>query len=108
ISDLHVSREPQAAASKSPAGSVDLYLGFDLLGAASPKNLETAAAGRTIAVVSTHAVPTGRMVVDTEQRFPELQGQLGDIDKVTRADLNVYVDAQELSERLFGDHMPAN
>jgi indolepyruvate ferredoxin oxidoreductase len=27
---------------------------------------------------------------------------------VTRKEQNVYLDAQELSERLFGDHMPAN
>jgi indolepyruvate ferredoxin oxidoreductase len=108
ISDLHVSRAPIAAASKAPAGSVDLYLGFDLLGAANSKNLETAAPERTVAVVSTHAVPTGRMVVDTEERFPELRGQLDQIDEVTRSELNVYIDAQELSERLFGDHMPAN
>ena len=39
ISDLRIMREPLAAASKTPAGSVDLYLGFDLLGAASDKNL---------------------------------------------------------------------
>ena len=108
ISDLHLSREPQPAASKAAAGSVDLYLGFDLLGAASPKNLDTAAPDRTIAVVSTHAVPTGRMVVDTGERFPELRGQLDQVDRVTRRELNVFLDAQELSERLFGDHMPAN
>jgi len=108
VSDLHLSREPLPAASKAPAGSVDLYLGFDLLGAASPKNLDTAGRDRTIAVVSTHAVPTGRMVVDVEERFPELRGQLEQIDRVTRRELNVYLDAQELSERLFGDHMPAN
>ena len=42
VSDLRISREPLAAA-KAPAGSIDLYLGFDLLGAASDKNLVTAA-----------------------------------------------------------------
>jgi len=108
ISDLHLSREPLPAASKAPAASVDLYLGFDLLGASNPKNLETAGPERTIAVVSTHATPTGRMVVDTAERFPELSGQLDQIDRVSRKGLNVYVDGQELSERLFGDHMPAN
>jgi indolepyruvate ferredoxin oxidoreductase len=108
VSDLHVSREPVAAASKAPAGSVDLYLAFDVLGATTPANLATAAGDRTVAVVSTHAVPTGRMVVDTQERFPELSGQLEQIDRVTRDELNVYLDAQELSERLFGDHMPAN
>ena len=108
ISDLRIMREPLAAASKTPAGSVDLYLGFDLLGAASDKNLVTAAPERTVAVVSTSAVPTGRMVVDTGERFPELAGQLDRIDAVTRKDHNIYLDAQRLSERLFGDHMMTN
>jgi indolepyruvate ferredoxin oxidoreductase len=108
ISDLRLSRRPLAAASKAPAGSIDLYLGFDLLGAASDKNLVTAAPDRTVAVVSTSAVPTGRMVVDVNERFPELAGQLDRIDAVTRSEHNLYLDAQQLSERLFGDHMMAN
>ena len=108
VSDLRLSREPLAAAGKAPAGSVDLYLGFDLLGAAAETNLLTAQPDRTVAVVSTHAIPTGRMVVDTEERFPELAFQLDRIDAATRREHNVYLDAQRLSERLFGDHMMAN
>jgi indolepyruvate ferredoxin oxidoreductase len=107
-SDLRVSREPLPAAAKAPAGSIDLYLGFDLLGAASDKNLVTAAADRTVAVVSTSAVPTGRMVVDVNERFPELAHQLDKIDAATRREHNLYLDAQRLSERLFGDHMMTN
>jgi indolepyruvate ferredoxin oxidoreductase len=107
-SDLRLSREPVPAASKAPAGSIDLYLGFDLLGAASDKNLVTAAADRTVAVVSTSAVPTGRMVVDVNERFPELAHQLDKIDGATRREHNLYLDAQRLSERLFGDHMMTN
>jgi indolepyruvate ferredoxin oxidoreductase len=107
-SDLRLSREPIASASKAPAGSIDLYLGFDLLGAASDKNLVTAAADRTVAVVSTSAVPTGRMVVDVNERFPELAHQLDKIDAATRREHNLYLDAQRLSERLFGDHMMTN
>jgi indolepyruvate ferredoxin oxidoreductase len=107
-SDLRITREPRAAASKAPAGSVDLYLGFDLLGAASETNLVTAAPDRTVAVVSTSAIPTGRMVVDLNERFPELVPQLDRIDAATRAEHNLYLDAQRLSERLFGDHMMAN
>ena len=108
ISDLRISREPLAAASKTPAGGIDLYLGFDLLGAASERNLVTADPERTVAVVSTHAVPTGRMVVDVNERFPELAAQLDLIDAATRREHNVYLDAQMLSERLFGDHMMSN
>ena len=108
ISDLRIMRDPLPSASKTPAGSVDLYLGFDLLGAASDKNLISADQERTTAVVSTSAVPTGRMVIDTEERFPELAAQLDRIDAVTRREHNLYLDAQRLSERLFGDHMMTN
>src|SRR5918995_1706877 len=108
ISDLRITREPLANASKAPAGSIDLYLGFDLLGAASAKNLVTADRERTVAVVSTSAVPTGRMVVDVNERFPELADQLDKIDAATRSEHNLYLDAQQLSERLFGDHMMTN
>ena len=108
ISDLRITREPLPAASKMPAGSVDLYLGFDLLGAGSAKNLVSADSERTVAVVSTSAVPTGRMVVDVNERFPELAAQLDKIDAATRNEHNLYLDAQQLSERLFGDHMMTN
>jgi indolepyruvate ferredoxin oxidoreductase len=108
ISDLRITREPLAAASRMPAGSVDLYLGFDLLGAGSEKNLLTADRERTVAVVSTSAVPTGRMVIDVNERFPELAAQLDKIDAATRSEHNLYLDAQRLAERLFGDHMMTN
>jgi indolepyruvate ferredoxin oxidoreductase len=107
-SDLRITHDPLAAASKAPAGSIDLYLGFDLLGAASAKNLLTADRERTVAVVSTSAVPTGRMVIDIEERFPELAAELDKIDAATRSEHNLYLDAQRLSERLFGDHMMTN
>ena len=108
ISDLRITRDPLPSASKTPAGEVDLYLGFDLLGAASETNLVSAHPDRTMAVVSTSAVPTGRMVIDTDERFPELSLQLDRIDAVTRSEHNLYLDAQRLSERLFGDHMMTN
>ena len=83
---------------------MDLYLGFDLLGAASDANLMTADGDRTVAVHES-AVPTGRMVVDTEER--PLAPQLERIDAATRRE-HTLLDAQALSERLFGDHMMAN
>jgi indolepyruvate ferredoxin oxidoreductase len=108
VSDLRIARGRLASAAKAPAGSIDVYLGFDLLGASSDSNLATVHPERSVAVVSTSAVPTGRMVVDPEERFPELAGQLDRIDAVTRRRDNLYLDAQALSERLFGDHMMAN
>ena len=109
ISDIRISREEIMGSNKASAARVDLYLGFDLLGAANPKNLQTADPKRTVAVVSTSVVPTGKMVVDVDSRFPEIADSLDAIDAQTRGkDVNVYIDAQALSERLFEDHMPAN
>jgi len=108
VSDIRIATETIQGSNKSSGAGCDAYLGFDLLGSVSPKNLAVAHPERTVAVVSTSAVPTGKMVVDTEARFPELAAQLDAIEARTRAGGNVYLDAQALSERLFGDHMPTN
>jgi indolepyruvate ferredoxin oxidoreductase len=48
------------------------------------------------------------MVVDTAVHFPELSSMLMSIDRVTRKDPNVYLDAQAIAEALFADHMAVN
>ena len=108
VSDMRISREPLPGSNRVSTAGADLYLGFDVLGAANPKNLAVADPDRTVAVVSTHAVPTGAMVLDPKQGFPAVEGELQTIDVVTRREQNVYLDAQRLSEELFGDHMPSN
>ena len=108
VSDMRISREPHAGSNRVSTAGADLYLGFDVLGAANPKNLAVADPDRTVAVVSTHAVPTGAMVLDPKQGFPAVEGELQTIDVVTRREHNVYLDSQRLSEELFGDHMPSN
>jgi indolepyruvate ferredoxin oxidoreductase len=108
VSDLKIFSGSVEQANKVSAGGADLYLGFDLLVATDPKNLDTADPGRTIAVVSTSRIPTGQMVVDTAVHFPELSSMLMSIDRVTRKDHNVYLDATALAEGLFDDHMATN
>src|SRR6267142_1795984 len=108
VSDLKLASATIESANKVSAGSADLYLGFDLLVATDPVNLDKAESGRTIAVVSTSQIPTGQMVVDTAVHFPELSSMLMSIDRVTRKDPNVYLDAQAIAEALFGDHMAVN
>src|SRR6266496_3554720 len=108
VSDLRIASRPIEISNKVSAGGADLYLGFDLLVATDPVNLDKAESGRTIAVVSTSKIPTGRMVVDTSLEFPELGGTLMSLDRVTRKDANVYLDAQAMAEALFNDHMATN
>jgi len=108
VSDLRLASSPIEISNKVSAGGADLYLGFDLLVATDPLNLDKAEGGRTIAVVSTSQIPTGQMVADTSVHFPELASALMSLDRVTRKDANVYVDALGMAEALFNDHMATN
>jgi indolepyruvate ferredoxin oxidoreductase len=108
VSHLKVGDEAQEVSSKIAAGEADCYLGFDILVATSPANLDHARPDKTVAVISTSQVPTGAMVTHTDVHFPEAGGLRQSIERVTRKDENVYVDALGLAERLFGDHMASN
>jgi indolepyruvate ferredoxin oxidoreductase len=108
ISDVRIARDRIEGSNKASAGSIVVMLGFDLLGAANPKNLMTADPERTVAVVSTTKMPTASMVTDTGVHFPALDRNLKAIREATRGDELAAIDAQSLSEALFGDHMPTN
>jgi indolepyruvate ferredoxin oxidoreductase len=105
ISDVRIAIRPIDAAVKASAGAADLLLGLDLLGVASDENLAVADPGRTVAVVNTAGVATAAMVRDPTIPFPKDTAR---IDRTTRSADNVYLDAQWISERLFGDHLPTN
>jgi indolepyruvate ferredoxin oxidoreductase len=108
VSHLKIFERPEEVSSKVAAGSADCYLGFDVLVATAPQNLDHAQADRTIAVVSTSQVPTGAMVTHTDVQFPDGGGLQSSINRVTRKDDNVYFDALGLAETLFDDHMATN
>ncbi|PYO14778.1 MAG: hypothetical protein DMD75_03875 [Candidatus Rokuibacteriota bacterium] len=108
VSHLKILDRATQVSSKVAAGSADCYLGFDILVATSPQNLDHARPDRTIAVISTSQVPTGAMVTSTAVEFPEANGLITSINRVTRKDENVYLDALGLAETLFDDHMAAN
>ncbi|MBI2157948.1 MAG: indolepyruvate ferredoxin oxidoreductase family protein [Candidatus Rokubacteria bacterium] len=108
LSHLKLADAPREGANKVGANDADCYLGFDLLAAGAPPNLARARPDRTIAVVSTTQVPTGAMVASPDVHYPEAEGLLAEINRVTRKDENVFLDALALAEALFGDHMAAN
>jgi len=108
VSHLKISEGPWEVSSKVAAGEADCYLGFDILVATNQQNLDRARPDKTVAIVSTSQVPTGAMVASTEVEFPESSGLIDSINRVTRKDENVYLDATGLAETLFGDHMAAN
>ncbi len=107
VSHLLLSRSPIEAPAKVSAGTADLVLGFDLLGAASTEQLLAARAGKTVAVVNTGVAPT---IDSIRARFP-IVGEQSWVDAVDRAATrgrNIFFDASRLAEGLFGTHMAAN
>jgi indolepyruvate ferredoxin oxidoreductase len=108
VSHLKIFSEPREASSQIAAGEADLYLAFDVLTAAASQHLTRARPDLTVAVVSTSAIPTGRMVSHVDESFPQLDVLRRRIDAHTRAGENLYLDAVALAERFFHDHMPAN
>ena len=105
ISDVRMATRPIESAVKAGARSVDLLLGLDLLGASSDENLAVVDPGRTVAVVNVAGVATAAMVRDPSLPYFDDTGR---IERATRASENLYLDAQWISERLFGDHLPTN
>ncbi len=106
-SDVRIAKTPFTGALRASRATADVLVGFDLLGAADPANLATARAGHTVAVVNTALVPTAAMVTGRVVLPGSPDDSLERISAATGAG-NLYLDAQYLSESLFGDHMPAN
>jgi indolepyruvate ferredoxin oxidoreductase len=108
ISDVRIGPGASAGSLRANRGAADVLIGFDLLGAASPANLAVADPERTVAIISTSAVPTATMVTDVSAPVVTEALLRRRIDAATRSEENVYLDAVDLSTRLFGDHLPAN
>jgi indolepyruvate ferredoxin oxidoreductase len=108
VSQLQLFAKGATPAATIGAGEADLVLGFDILTAVQPANLEKASAERTVAVVSTSRTPTGRMSVDPSIPFPDVAELVSTLSATTRPDAHVFVDASAIAESLFNTHMVAN
>ncbi|MEM7344293.1 MAG: indolepyruvate ferredoxin oxidoreductase family protein [Chloroflexota bacterium] len=108
VSSLKIFEQPRDVSNKIAIGEADAYLVFDILTGAEEKNLVRARPDKTVAVVSSSQTPTGSMVKSTAVQFPQGATLKGKIEKHTKADDNIYLDAIMLAETLFGNHMPAN
>jgi indolepyruvate ferredoxin oxidoreductase len=108
VSDVRISTQPIDGSNHARIAGVDLLLGFDLLGAATPANLMMCDTKRTVAVISSSAVPTASMVVDVQAPPISTRPALEAIERATREDMQFHVDAQLISELLFQDNIPAN
>jgi len=108
VSDIKIAEHSIAEANRAGEGQCDLYLGCDLLVAADSRNLRSANPGRTVAVVSTSAVPTGSMVTDTGTAFPAIAEATMPILDATQAQDAVFLDARALASMLLGQARFAN
>ncbi len=108
ISDLRITKEPVIGQIRASRGGVDVLLGFDLLGAASPDTLATLDPNETVAVLNTGIQATAAMVTDPTVPAPNVERLVAKVRAATRADLELALDAEGICEQLFDDHMPAN
>ncbi|WP_116110095.1 indolepyruvate ferredoxin oxidoreductase family protein [Amycolatopsis ruanii] len=106
VSDVKITTGPVEQAAKLAAGECDLYLACDPLVGADPTYLAVADPARTVAVVSTSEVPTGRMIADTAVSFPDRSSIQSALDGATAR--GHYLDARAAAEALFGDDQFAN
>ncbi|GAA1002565.1 indolepyruvate ferredoxin oxidoreductase [Acrocarpospora pleiomorpha] len=108
VSDVRVSPRPIAGSIRASRGTADVLIGFDLLGVAADGNLAVVSPGHTVAVVNTAVVPTAAMVTGRDPLPASDADAVARVESATEGSGNVYLDANALSEALFGDHMPAN
>jgi indolepyruvate ferredoxin oxidoreductase len=108
VSDLRLSRTEGDRNNRMTTADCDLYLGCDLLTAASHTNLIAADPSRTVSVASSAVVPTGKMVIDTEVEYPEIDTLTERIGSRTRAGGLHVLDAQAITNGLFGSSETAN
>ncbi len=108
VSHLKIAATTQEISNKVGAGEADAYLGFDVLTAADARHLVRARPDRTVAIISSSRIPTGLMVRNAAVGFPSGDMLHRRIDAATRADANVYLDAEGLADRYFGSHLAAN
>jgi indolepyruvate ferredoxin oxidoreductase len=106
VSDVRLSAHPIEGALRAAPRSVDVLLGLDLLGTASPGTLDLCDPDRTVAVLNTGHVFTAAMVRDRESRYPV--GLTERVERVARSGESALVDADWIAERLFGDHIASN
>ena len=109
ISNLHLGAEAHGGAAKVGAGSADSLLIFDVVGGSMPAVLERGDPTKTRAVVSTSKVPTGQMVTRLEaSEFPEISRFRRQIDQVSKADENTWIDAEAIARHVFASQPAAN
>ena len=106
VSDVRLSARPIEGALRAAPRSIDVLVGYDLLGAASPETLDLCDAERTVAVLNADVAPTAAMVRDRESHLP--LGLRERVEHAARPRESAWVAADWIAERITGDHLASN
>jgi len=93
---------------KVGVAQADLMLALDTLGAVSQVNADRMAPGRTVVVADSTVQPTAEVVRHVELLMPGRSALQRAVDRWSRADENVWVEAGKTAEAIFGDQMMTN
>jgi indolepyruvate ferredoxin oxidoreductase len=108
ISEFQIFHGSAERSNMLTAGSVHLYLVFDLLVGVDATHLRKTDPRKSVAIVSTSEVATGRMVADTKVHYPDISLLKARINNATLTSENKYIDNIRIAETLIGDHMAGN
>ena len=108
VAHITLSDDPIEASQRIPPASADLLLGFDLVGAAYPKNLQFCSAKRTVALVNSKEILTGEAIRKGLTVLSLDGGYVEAVRRGTRSSRCEFVNASAFAEKLFGGHIYSN
>lgn len=106
--NISISDQPFETAYRIANGQTDLLLAFDFLASVAPDNMDRLDANRTTAIVNSHQINTAMTVTDVTTPFPKHSFLQQQLNRHTKADQNVYLDANKISETLFANEQSNN
>ncbi|HEX6548037.1 MAG TPA: indolepyruvate ferredoxin oxidoreductase family protein [Candidatus Dormibacteraeota bacterium] len=89
-------------------GRADLMLGLDSLGVVNPVNADRMSPSRTVVVADATVQPTAEAIRHVRFLMPGKSALQREIDRYSRSEDNVWVEAGRVSEALFGDQALTN
>jgi indolepyruvate ferredoxin oxidoreductase len=107
-SDLRIADVGPVSSSPLGNGEADIYLCFDLIGAAMPGNLRVLAEDRTRALISTSEHPTPDQIVDVGRDSFDLAAAAQALAARTLESGTHLLDAQQVVSDVMGDHTATN
>ena len=108
VSDIRIGPAADSGSLRAGRGEVDVLIGLDLLGMATADTLRTIDAERTVAIGNLGAMPTTADVTDPDAQAAPVREIVTQVEANSRRPDALWLDAKQISEQVFGDHMQTN